>query len=80
MLETVEWDQSDTNLIIYSDTSLNSLGYTALSKLMGFCASVPNDGPISTIFFFEALTIMSAVLWALDSHLISDVYSSTQIH
>ena len=32
--------------------------------LIGFCASVPNDSITPTIFFYEALAIASAVLWA----------------
>jgi len=64
MLDAIEWDHSDADIIIYSDASLTGLGFTAPSKLIGFCASVPNDEPVSTIFYFEALAIASAILWA----------------
>jgi len=64
MLDAVEWVQTDADLIIYSDASLSGLGFTAPNMLIGFCASVPNDSITPTIFFYEALAIASAVLWA----------------
>ena len=64
MLDAVEWDCSDANLTVYSDASLTGLGFMAPSKLMGFCTSIPNNKPVSTIFYFEALAIVLAILWA----------------
>jgi len=63
MLDSMEWVQTDADLIIYSDTSLSGLGFTAPNMLIGFCTSVPNDSITPTIFFSEALAITSAVLW-----------------
>jgi len=60
----IKWDHSDTDIIIYSDDSMTSLGFMAPSKLIGFCTSVPNEELVSMIFYFKALMITSAVLWA----------------
>jgi len=42
MLNTIEWDSSHADLIVYSDTSLNGLGFCVPNRLLGFCASTLN--------------------------------------
>ena len=71
MLDAMEWVQLDANLIIYSDMSISGLGFTAPSKLIGFCTSVLNNSLTPTIFFYEALAITFAVLWVsgLEPHI-----------
>jgi len=64
MLDAVEWDASDMDLIIYTDVSLTGLGFTAPHRLIGFCASMPANKLLATIFYYEALAIASAILWA----------------
>jgi len=64
MLDAVEWDASDTDLIIYTDASLIGLGFMVPHHLISFCASLPANTPLVTIFYYEALAITSAILWA----------------
>jgi len=64
MLHTVEWDASDADLIIYTDVSFIGLGFTVPHHLIGFCMSMPANTPLSTIFYYEALAIALAVIWA----------------
>jgi len=64
MLHVVEWDASDADLIIYTDTSLIGLGFTTPHHLIGFWASIPTNSHLSTIFYYKALVIASAILWA----------------
>jgi len=63
MLDAIEWDASDADLIIYSDVSLNGLGFYAPDCHLGFCASMPADCLCPMIFYFEALAIALAILW-----------------
>ena len=64
LLDAVEWTKPDADLVIYCDVSLNVLGFIAPSLKLGFYASTPADSPLKTIFYFEALSICSAALWA----------------
>ena len=64
MLDAIKWDESLTDLTIYCDASLNSIGFVAPALKTCFCGTVPTDCPIQTIFFFESLSVASAILWA----------------
>src|SRR5882724_11805291 len=64
ILDAIEWDSSDADLIVYSDASLNGLGFCIPDQLLGFCASTPDECPHPTIFYFRSLMIMLAILWA----------------
>src|SRR5882724_6806699 len=46
------------------DMSLTGLGFTAPTLKLGFFSSIPAHSPLTTIFYFEALAIASAILWA----------------
>src|SRR5882724_909233 len=64
MLDAKEWGISDADLITYMDASLTGLSFTAPTLKLGFCSSIPSHSPLMTIFYFEALAITSAILWA----------------
>ena len=64
VLDAEEWDQTYANLTIYTDTSLMGLGFVIPERCLGFCASTPTDLLHPMIFYFKALAITSAVLWA----------------
>ena len=63
ILESIEWDHSDADLIVYSDVSLTGLGFVVPTQRLGFCTSTPSDFPSPTIFYYEALAIASTILW-----------------
>src|SRR5882724_1489585 len=46
------------------DMSLTGLGFTAPTLKLGFFSSIPAHSPLTTIFYFEAFAIASAILWA----------------
>src|SRR5882724_13037390 len=51
ILNSIEWDHSDTDLTVYSDTSFTGLGFVIPTHRLGFCTSMPSDCPASTIFY-----------------------------
>jgi len=63
ILNAIEWDSSDADLIIYSDM-FNGLGFAYLIDSWVFVHPTPNDCPCPMIFYFEALMITSAIIWA----------------
>jgi len=64
MLDTEGMGPDGCHLTIYTDASLTGLGFVIPEKCLGFCASTPTDPLHPMIFYFEALAIASAVLWA----------------
>ena len=65
LLEMIEWTESDAKLIIYCDASLSGLRFFASLLRLGFYAVIPENPPLQMIFYFEALCICTAILWAL---------------
>jgi hypothetical protein len=64
MLDAVEWDKDDADMVIYCDTSLNSMGFYCPSLNINYCSSIPANAPLSTNFYDEALCVTSVHLWA----------------
>jgi len=64
ILDSIEWGQYDTDLTIYCDVSLTGLGFVIPSRKLGFTSTVPPISKLTMIFYYEALAITSAVLWA----------------
>ena len=60
LLTAADWHAHKANVIIHCDASLNGLGFVITQSQLGFCA--PPDVPLNTIFFYEALCIVSAIL------------------
>ncbi|KAJ7162650.1 hypothetical protein C8R43DRAFT_880182 [Mycena crocata] len=61
----LDWNPvTETDLTIYCDASLRlGMGFWIPELLLGFYSSVPGDPPAETIFFFEALCVVSALRW-----------------
>ena len=64
LLTTVDWHTCEADVVIHCDASLNGLGFVITQSRHGFCASIPLDVPLNTFFFYEALCIVSTILWA----------------
>ena len=64
VMDAIEWTRPDADLTIFCDASLTGLGFTAPSLKLGFTSAIPSDTKLTTIFFYEALAIASALLWA----------------
>ena len=64
LLTAVKWHTHDTDVVVHCDASLTSLGFVITQSRLSFCTSIPLDAPLNTIFFYEALCIVSVILWA----------------
>jgi hypothetical protein len=53
------------DLTVFCDASLSSMGFYCSSLHVGFCSPLPDAAPIHSIFYYEALCVVSALLWAL---------------
>jgi hypothetical protein len=64
MLNAVDWDTGDADLTVFCDASLSGMGFFCSSFNVGFVSPVPQTALIHTIFYYEALCVVSALLWA----------------
>jgi len=64
MMDTIKWDESQADLTIYCDASLEGLSFVTPSLKLGFSGPMPTDSCLQMIFFFELLCVASTVLWA----------------
>ena len=62
VLQSLDWDPEDADLIAYCDASLDGLGYWFPGLSAGFWSVIPDDHPTDTIFYFEALSVLSTIL------------------
>lgn len=66
ILRSTVWRQHDADLILYCDASLHGLGFWCPESNEGFISNLP-EAPKDVednIFWFEALTVLSALEWA----------------
>jgi hypothetical protein len=61
LFEEVDWETQRADITAYSDACLSGLGFFFEHSLEGFQCVVPQDPPKETIFYFEALAVVSAV-------------------
>ena len=61
LFEDEDWGAHRADVVAYSDTCLSGLGFFFERSKEGFQCHVPNSPPKDTIFFFEALAIVSVV-------------------
>ena len=64
IIDAVEWGVRNADRVIHCDASLSGLGFVDLNTQIGFYATIPPDALLNTIFFYEALCVISAILWA----------------
>jgi len=67
MLKSVEWspyDRMATTLIGYADASGSGMGIWFPGEYAGYQCTLPTDGPKGLIFFYEALAVCSAFVFA----------------
>ena len=62
VLQSLDWDPSTADAIAYCDASLDGLGFWFPGFNTGFYSRLPDDVPTDTIFYFEALSVLSAIL------------------
>src|SRR5882724_12988904 len=54
MMDVIKWDESQANLTIYCDASLEGLSFVTPSLKLGFSGPMPTDSCLQMIFFFES--------------------------
>jgi len=64
MLDTVEWDLFDADLEVFCDSTLTTMGFYCPACNASLFSAVLPSTPHDTIFFYEALCVLSALLWA----------------
>jgi hypothetical protein len=62
VLQSLDWDPDNADLVAYCDASLEGLGFWFPGLSAGFWSVIPVDPPKDTIFYFEALSVLSAIL------------------
>ena len=61
LFEDVDWDTERADITAYSDACMSSLGFFFQQSREGFQCLVPQNPPKDTIFYFEALAVVSVV-------------------
>jgi len=64
IMDAKYWDESQANLTIYCDVSLEGLGFITPALKAGLSGTIPPHMHLQTIFYFESLCMASAILWA----------------
>ncbi len=64
LFDAIDWDPATkTNLTILCDACMSGMGFWIPELLLGFYAPVPSQPPKDTIFFWEALCVVTALEW-----------------
>ena len=61
LFEDVDWNIQQADVVTYCDTCLSGLGFYFQHSKDGFQCIVPQFPPKDTIFYFEALAVVSVV-------------------
>jgi hypothetical protein len=61
LFDDVNWDAERADVTVYTDACLSGLSFFFINSRKGFQSAVPHDAPKNTIFYFEALAVVSAV-------------------
>ena len=61
LFEDVDWEAERADVIAYSDACMSSLGFFFPQSKEGFQCLVPQNPPKDSIFYFEALAVVSVV-------------------
>ncbi|KAF8586317.1 hypothetical protein K439DRAFT_1646329 [Ramaria rubella] len=68
MLDAIEWPLENADLEIFCDSTLSNMAFYCPQANVAFCSPVPDNAPRGTIFYYEALAIVSALAWAAQRH------------
>ena len=65
LLDSLEWSADDVDLTIYCGACLHGLVFYAPSHNVAYYAEFTDILSLHSIFYYEALCIMSAIAWAV---------------
>ncbi|KAJ3751962.1 hypothetical protein EV360DRAFT_89206 [Lentinula raphanica] len=64
LFDGMDWNPStECNMTIYCNACLTGMGYWIPELLLGFYSPIPVERSAHPIFFFEALAVLSALVW-----------------
>jgi hypothetical protein len=64
LFQSLDWNPlTEADHTLLCDASLGDMGFWSPELLLGFYSPVPGASPKDTIFFFEALCVISALRW-----------------
>jgi hypothetical protein len=61
LFEEVDWTAQQADITTYADACLSGMGFFFKQSHEGFQCHLPHDPPKNTIFYFEALAVVSVV-------------------
>ena len=61
LFEDVDWDEQQADSVAYSDACLSGLGFYFERSKEAYQCIIPEQAPKDTIFYFEALAVVSVV-------------------
>ena len=64
VLQSLDWDPSTADITAYCDASLEGLGFWFPNLNAGFWSPIPDFQPKDTIFYFEAMSVLSAIIYS----------------
>ena len=64
VLQSLDWDPSTADVTAYCDASLDGLGFWFPNLNAGFWSPIPESQLKDTIFYFEALSVLSAIIYS----------------
>ena len=62
VLKSLDWNPDSADILAYCDVSLSGLGFWFPGISIGFWSPIPKNLPCDTIFYFEALSVLSAII------------------
>ena len=67
LFNTMEWLLSEADLIIYCDALMTGLSFYCPTLNVTYYVDITYLTPTHMIFYYKALSILSALMWAYDS-------------
>ncbi|KIJ37984.1 hypothetical protein M422DRAFT_259370 [Sphaerobolus stellatus SS14] len=67
LLDTIAWDASEADIIVYTDACLTGMGFWSPDTSQAFHCNTPLTRKYKDIFFFEALTVLYALHWVAEN-------------
>jgi hypothetical protein len=61
LFQDVDWGVHQADVIAYADACMSGLGFFLEHSREGFQSKIPHDPPRGTIFYFEALAVVSVI-------------------
>jgi hypothetical protein len=62
IFKSLDWDPDTADIEAYCDASLDGLGFWFPALKAAYWSPIPEEPPKDTIFYFEALSVLSAIL------------------